>query len=160
MKIGVISDTHLPGHDERLQKIIDEHFAGADCILHAGDIIDLGVLEMFGRRDVNAVHGNMDLPATKRALPRSLVVEVRGFRIGLIHGYGIEGPLEEGLLKIFGSIDCVVYGHTHQADNHRREEVLFFNPGSPVDKLFTKRNTVGIIEVGENIEGRIVEVDY
>ena len=38
MKIGVISDTHLRGPDERLLDIIRKHLHDAVLILHAGDL--------------------------------------------------------------------------------------------------------------------------
>ena len=60
MRIGVISDTHLPGYDKKLKTIVERYFRDVDLILHAGDLVDLGVLEVFGNRPVKAVCGNMD----------------------------------------------------------------------------------------------------
>jgi len=51
-----------------------------------------------------------------------------------------------------------VYGHTHRAANEVRDGILFFNPGSATDKRFASRNTIGILEVGEKINGKIIEL--
>lgn len=50
IKIGVISDTHLDDYDPKMQKRIAGYFDDADLILHAGDMVDLNVLKMFGIR--------------------------------------------------------------------------------------------------------------
>ena len=60
--LGVISDTHLRGPDDRLLAIVRTHFHDAGMVLHAGDLVDLAVLEAFGDRDVFAVCGNMVSP--------------------------------------------------------------------------------------------------
>ena len=52
VKIGVLSDTHISGFDQNLKKIIDEHFSDVDLIFHAGDLVDLCVLDLFGDKDV------------------------------------------------------------------------------------------------------------
>ena len=69
IKIGVISDTHLPGYDKGLKNIIDKHFGDADLIVHAGDLVDLRVLDMFAGREIKAVCGNMDYSQVKEELP-------------------------------------------------------------------------------------------
>ncbi len=48
VRIGVVSDTHLSGFDENLKKNIDEHFSDVDLVFHAGDLVDLCVLDLFG----------------------------------------------------------------------------------------------------------------
>ncbi|MDD2670766.1 MAG: metallophosphoesterase family protein [Syntrophales bacterium] len=156
MKIGVVSDTHLKGYDERLKRIADKYFADAGLILHAGDLVDLRVLDAFSGREVRAVHGNMDPGETRGALPEKTVVEAGGFRIGLIHGWGSPFGLGRKLRKEFADIDCLVYGHSHYPDN-RRDGILYFNPGSAAGNLMWTGKTIGMLEIGENgISGRII----
>ena len=63
MKIGVLSDTHVPHAFPVLPPKVFEVFAGADLILHAGDIVSLDVLtELEAIAPVEAVAGNMDGP--------------------------------------------------------------------------------------------------
>ena len=159
MKIGVISDTHLNISDDRLEKIVEDHFHGVELVLHAGDIVDLGVLEVFKDKQVYAVSGNMDPDSVREVFPKKRVVEIEGRRIGLIHGWGSPSGLEEKLLLEFEDVSCIVYGHTHRAMNEVKGGVLLFNPGSPTDRRFARHNSVGILEIGEEIVGTIIYLD-
>ena len=51
MKIGVISDTHIPDMSPVLSTRIVDAFKGLDIILHLGDISELYVLEEFQERE-------------------------------------------------------------------------------------------------------------
>lgn len=157
MKIGVVSDTHLREANDYLRRISERFFSDAEMVLHAGDLINAAVLGAFKGKDVRAVRGNMD---QDDSLPEKLVIEVGPVRIGLIHGWGMPFGIEAKLLKQFENIDCLVYGHTHAAANHVKDGVLLFNPGSPTDRMFAARNTVGILEVeGGSVAGRILEIN-
>ncbi|MBN1613536.1 MAG: metallophosphoesterase family protein [Deltaproteobacteria bacterium] len=158
MKIGVISDTHLTGYSERLQHLIDRHFADVEMILHAGDLVDLAVLSMFGTRDVRAVSGNMDPPSVREVLPEWMVLELGGLRIGLVHGWGSPAGMENRLLRVFDRVDCLVFGHSHQPMNRLRDGVLLFNPGSATDRRFASRNSLGILNISGGISGEIIEL--
>ena len=159
MKIGVISDTHLKGHDIWLERIVEKYFSDVELILHAGDIVELSVLDIFRGKEVYAVRGNMDSASVRRSFPEKLILEVEGHKIGLIHGWGMPYGMEDKLIKEFEGIECLVYGHTHQATNKMKDNVLFFNPGSPTDHLFARQNTLGILEIGETITGKIIKIE-
>ncbi len=159
MKIGVISDTHLAAPDGRLEKIAKDHFQGVELILHAGDIVDIRVLEAFGDTRVCAVCGNMDGASVRDMFPEKRVLEVEGWRIGLIHGWGSPSGLEERIIREFEDVACIVYGHSHRPNNEVRDGVLLFNPGSPTDNRFAQGNSVGILDVGESIVGTVVNLD-
>jgi len=158
VKIGVISDTHLSGYDVRLARIAAQHFKDADLILHAGDLVDLHVLDIFAGKEVKAVSGNMDNMPVKDELPEQLIFEIKGFKIGLIHGWGSPLGLEEKLLAKLGDVNCVVYGHTHKPANYKENGILFFNPGSAVDKRFADTRSIGILEIDKEIKGRIITI--
>ena len=158
VKIGVLSDTHIGGFDQNLKQVIDEHFSDTDLIFHAGDLIDLTVLDMFGDKDVRAVYGNMDNIRARQELPEQLILEINGFRIGLIHGWGAPHGMEKKLLDKLGRLDCIVFGHTHYPVNQNIDGVYFFNPGSAVDKRFAPFRSIGILEVGHEIAGRIIKI--
>lgn len=161
MKIGVISDTHLGGYDERLARILHEPFRDVDMVLHAGDLVDAAVLDIFAPREVRAVCGNMDPPYVRDNLPEYLIMEIEGYKVALIHGWGMPFGIEKRLLDRVGMVDCLIYGHTHQPVNEKREGVLFFNPGSATDRRFATANTVGIISFGPEIASEIVPLtDY
>jgi uncharacterized protein len=158
VKIGVISDTHLTSCDERLKRLLKDIFRDVDLILHAGDLVDIKVLDAFAGKEVKAVCGNMDLPSVRRALPRKLVLDLNNHKVGLIHGWGMPFGIEGKLLKEIGRVDCLVYGHTHRAANAVKDGILFFNPGSATDTRFSSRNTVGMLEIGNGIRGEIIEL--
>jgi len=62
MKIGVISDTHIPNRAKEIPPKVLEMLKGMDMILHAGDLVELSILEILKSicPDVRAVWGNMD----------------------------------------------------------------------------------------------------
>jgi hypothetical protein len=158
VKIGVISDTHLSGYDERLKKIADEHFADVDIIIHAGDLVDLRVLDIFTGYEVKAVCGNMDYPSVKEKLPDQLLFEIQGFKFGVVHGWGTPAGIEERIAAQTGRLDCLVYGHSHAPACHKKDGMLFFNPGSPTDRRFAVYRSIGILEIDKGVSGRIINL--
>lgn len=162
MRIGVLSDTHIQDISEGipfLQSLAERYFAGAGIILHAGDIVNPDVLMAFADRTVHVVRGNMDSSAGD--LPYRKIIEVGGFRIGLIHGWGAPATLEERVQREFKEerLDCLVFGHSHHPVCHRRDGLLLFNPGSPTDRRWAPFHSVGLLELGTSIEGRIIRLD-
>jgi len=158
VRVGVISDTHLDGFDDQLKSVIMRQFADADLILHAGDLVDLAVLEIFSPKEVKAVCGNMDNRRVREKLPEQLIFEVQGFKFGLMHGWGSPWGIEEKILARLGDVDCVVYGHTHKPSNYKKDKVLFFNPGSAAQRRFNSSRTLGILEIDKEITGRIIYI--
>ena len=158
IKIGVISDTHLEDYDDKMRKRIAEHFSDVDMILHAGDMVDLRVLDIFRGKEIKAVCGNMDNYYVREKLPENLLFEIKGFKFLLIHGWGSPLDIEERISAGFKNVDCIVYGHTHKPANHKKDNVLFFNPGSAVDRYFASSRTIGILEIDKSIAGRIINI--
>jgi putative phosphoesterase len=160
MRLGIISDTHCSRITETIQLVADRYFADVDLIIHAGDIVEADVLDVFAGRDVYAVTGNMDLQSVRRRFPQKQVLEINGHRIGIIHGWGAPFDIEEKLVKEFDNIDCLIYGHTHQAVHYEKDGIVYFNPGSPTDSHFSDRRTVGIIEIDDGglLRGQIIEL--
>lgn len=161
MKIAVISDTHVPHKFEKIPQRMKEALVGVDLILHCGDIVIPRVLEEISQyAPVKAVAGNHDLERFANTLPRKRVVEVAGFRIGMIHGDELEEMhvtktqqrdlLYEVVVQPFlydEPVDCIVFGHSHkpliepfqavfQPPNRPgvriKQDVLIFNPGTPL----------------------------
>ena len=158
MKIGVISDTHLPDSSPELERIHATYLKDVDMILHAGDMVEAGVLDVFLPKKIEAVAGNMDLPSVKNNFPIKKTIKVNGFKIGLIHGWGRPDGIEERIRREFTNVDCLVYGHTHRPANHVVKGVLFFNPGSLTEKCYTKANSLGILEITDRIHGTIINL--
>lgn len=160
MRIGVISDTHIPKTANDLPKAVYDAFEKVDMIIHAGDFADLTVLENLRKiAPVKAVYGNMDAQEIVRALNKKEIIQVGKLKIGLIHGWGPP----KGLLKLVAgefdkNIDAIIFGHSHAALNERIGSTLFFNPGSPTDKIFAAFSSYGIIEVNTKIKGEIIKI--
>jgi hypothetical protein len=158
IKIGVISDTHLADYDDKMRRDVAKYFSDVDMILHAGDMVDLRVLQIFGGKEVKAVCGNMDNFSIKEKFQEHLLFEIKGFKFLLIHGWGSPWGIEEKISARFKNVDCIVYGHTHKPANHKKDNVLFFNPGSAVDKFIGSSRTIGILEIDKDIKGRIINI--
>ena len=160
MKIGVISDTHIPLVCERLPEKIKEHFKGVDMILHAGDMIDMSVIDALREiaPNVEAVRGNMDSLKIQQTLPEKKIISAGKYKIGLIHGWGAPQDIMERLEREFKDVDIIVFGHTHSPINIRQNNVLFFNPGSPTDTVHAKELTIGILELNGKPKGRIIKL--
>ncbi len=162
LTIGVLSDTHFTDPFEGagfFRRLCESCFADASIILHAGDLVHPDALLGFGDCPVYAVRGNMDPSA--RELPLRRVVEIGPFRIGMIHGWGAPEGLEERVLAEFSDerLDALVYGHSHRPVCHLRKGLLLLNPGSPTDRRQAPTHTVGLLDVGETLTGRIVSLD-
>lgn len=158
VKVGVLSDTHVSGFDKNLKTIIDEHFSDVDLIFHAGDLVDLSILDLFGDKEVRAVCGNMDNQRVRQELPEQRLMDIGGFKIGLIHGWGSPEGIERKLADRLGRLDCIVFGHTHYPVNRIIDGIYFFNPGSAVNKRSAKNRSIGILEIGKDIAGRIITI--
>jgi len=160
MKIGVVSDTHIPESATDLPSELLQGFEGVDLILHGGDILDCSVLdELETIAPVHAVRGNMDHFPRSYGLPEKLVVEAEKFRIGLIHGHGAPDGLERRVIKEFDDVHCIVFGHAHRPFNEVIDGVLLFNPGTPTDRRFAPYRSFGILDVADRITGRIIRLD-
>ncbi|MDD3344980.1 MAG: metallophosphoesterase family protein [Candidatus Omnitrophica bacterium] len=161
MKIGVISDTHIANKAEHIPRIILDVFKQMDMVMHAGDMVDLKVVDELRSAcpKVVAVAGNMDHDAVKKKYPVKQIIEVSGHKIGLMHGHG--APLNlVGLLKDSfkdDKPDVVVFGHSHKPMNEFIEGVLFFNPGSATD-FTAEYNSYGIIEINGGVNARVIKI--
>ncbi len=162
MRIGVIADTHIPDRAGEIPKIILEEFKKVDMVVHAGDLVDLGVLDKLrgACSQVKAVRGNMDHEAVRNKLPEKEIFKIGNYRFGVMHGYGAPNSLVDLLASIFQNdkVDIVIYGHSHRGASEKRGNTLFFNPGSPTDKIFSPYNSYGIIEINDKIEARIIKL--
>lgn len=160
MKIGVISDTHLSGPTTELRRLARGLLSDTELILHAGDLVQLAVLDVFADKEVVAVYGNKDHPLVCNQLPQHAVVEARGYRIGLIHGSGRVRGIEERVIEQFSDVHCIVYGHTHQPVNRILQGILMFNPGSfKTNFPFIHGRSIGILTIDNGLSGEIITSD-
>lgn len=162
MKIGVLSDTHIPERAGELPAKFLRELAGLDMVVHAGDLVDLSVLDALKKAcpDVRAVAGNMDPEEVRRALPEKLVFKTACKSIGVVHGYGPPQGLPERVRGLFkkDKVDIIIFGHSHQPFCDDSSTPFLFNPGSPTDTIFAPYKSFGIIEIEDEITMRIVKL--
>ena len=153
MRIGLLSDTHLPALIRSLDQLGPEpadFFSTVDLILHGGDLTSpmiLDWLEQFA--PVVCATGNND-PMPDPRTKDVQMLEVEGWQIGMVHSLDREfRPMNE-LQTIFPSpVDIMVAGHTHQEVLEYREGVVLMNTGSitfPHHKEL-RLGTVGLLEL-------------
>jgi putative phosphoesterase len=162
MKIGVLSDTHIPRRAPALPEILLRAFAGAGHIIHAGDIGDLSVIRALEQiAPVTAVAGNIDPPGVSELFGDKKLITLGGFAFGIVHGHGSGGSTIDRALAAFGGqeTDCIIFGHSHTPFCGYYGGRLLFNPGSPTDKRKNKYFSFGVIETGESLSLRIVFFD-
>jgi hypothetical protein len=160
MKIGVLSDTHIRQPDQLLPRQLVKDFSDADLIIHCGDWVELSVLnQLTPLAEVKGVFGNMDHHSITTNMPEVLELELEGFQLGVTHGWGPPAGLENRLPKKFaGILDLIIYGHTHEAVFHRKDNIWFLNPGSPTDTNFADRQTYAILTLDDEINAEIKEL--
>lgn len=162
MQIGVVSDTHFRSLREGIalfERLLQGPFAEVELILHAGDVGAPQILDGFLDVPLVAVRGNTD--AVNASLPEQRVLELAGYRIGLMHGWGPLAGLETRVLGEFSGVrlDCLIYGHSHYPVCRRDGGLLLFNPGSPTDRRSAPWHSVGVLESGQTLVGRILALD-
>lgn len=141
-RIGVISDTHGLLRDSAVQAL-----NGCSLIIHAGDVGDLAVIDQLEQiAPVRAVRGNMDHAPWAKMLDETQIIDIGGNRVFVIHDVG-----KLGFSKGLGGVSLVIYGHSHKPLIDRRDDILFFNPGSAGPRRFDYPVTVGDLRI---IDGR------
>lgn len=160
MKIGILSDTHIPTVGESIPASLLKAFENVDLIIHAGDLVRLEVLDALNSlAPVKAVYGNMDQPEVKQELPDKLRISIEGIKIGVIHGWGAPNGLSKRIRLSFPDCNCIIFGHSHSPMYQWSEDVLFLNPGSPTDKRFSPTNSFALLNVEEKkLEGKIIHL--
>jgi putative phosphoesterase len=159
LKVGVISDTHIPAIAPSLPPAVFKIFKGVDLILHAGDIVELSVLdELSALAPVVAVAGNMDGSEVHLKLPSKKIIPLGGYSIGLIHGKYKIDIQRKMIMKEFNKVDLIVYGHSHMPFWGKFDNVYFLNPGSPTDKRYAPYNSVALLHVGDELTAEIIRL--
>jgi len=159
LKAGILSDTHMVRPDEQFSRLAEHCFADCSVIIHAGDLTNASVLDVFQGKEVYAVHGNMCDASSYRNLPRETRFSFGRFTIGLTHGAHLGRDIEGSLWNLFPEVDCMVYGHTHHAVCHRQGGILIINPGSfRSTGRWGAPGTYAIIEAEDTLRATLHEV--
>jgi uncharacterized protein len=146
VRLAIISDTHLPRGGRALPAACVEHLRAADALLHAGDLIELSVLEELQALGppVHAVRGNVDSAAVQAQLPLTRIVDAGGARIAMLHDAGPATGRLERLRRRFPQAQAAVFGHSHIPLRETAGGFTIFNPGSPTERRRSPQHTMGI----------------
>jgi len=149
MQLAIISDTHMPRGARTIPPACLERCRAADAILHAGDLVDVPVLELLRSLGppLHAISGNVDTEAVRRLVPARLQLELGGARIGMVHIPGPAAGRLERLRADFPRCDAVIFGHTHMPEHAERDGFQIFNPGSPTERRRAPARTMGLATV-------------
>ncbi len=148
--VGLISDTHVPKRARDLPQKIFEIFEKVDYIVHAGDLVELAVIDELEQiAPVLAVQGNMDGFEVADAFPRMNSLKVLDWKIGVMHdpdvAFGFDKMRE---LVNQNGFNVFIYGHTHVANITWEEKTLYINPGSPtVPASIMSKPSVAILKI-------------
>ena len=161
MKLGLISDTHIPTVAKEIPREVETAFQGVDMVLHAGDIQVIRALDWLERiAPVYAAEGNNDEGLVDPRIKPVQMLEVEGLTVAVVHVFNYpELPLD----RFFkGKADVVVYGDTHVPEVIRENGFLRVNPGSPTapgPNMYLGLGHVAILEIKDgNADAWIVEL--
>ena len=150
MRIGIISDTHGLLRPEAIKQL-----AGADHIIHAGDIGTPEVIE--GLRKIGpttAIRGNIDAGEWAKDYPDTELVVLGGRALYVLHNLKeIKlDPAESGF-------DVVISGHSHRPKIETKNGILYVNPGSAGPRRFKLPIAVATLTLSaRTILPRILEI--
>lgn len=138
MRIGLLSDTHIPEVAQAVPLEVLQAFRGVDLILHAGDIYIPRVLdELQDIAPVLAAEGDDDYGDTLRdeRVKRKHVLKLKGHTLWLIHErcyfntFTSQQSTKPALQDKDDGPDIVVFGHEHRVIVQHSGDVLYVNTG-------------------------------
>jgi putative phosphoesterase len=165
MRIGLLTDTHLPSTIRHLWDEVKDAFAGVDLILHGGDIVSPRVLDWL--EDIAptlAARGNNDGGWEDWRMQDLQVLDLEGWRVALIHDMEPEDRPIADLSAFYlkgERADIIITGHTHFERMDYRDGVLQVNTGSPTHPHLwsTRLGTVGLLDLAPGkITARVIRL--
>jgi uncharacterized protein len=152
MRLLLLADTHVPRRARDLPAQVWHQVAQADVVLHAGDWVDLGLLDALTAKAARLVAcwGNNDSAALRARLPERADAVLGGLRFTVVHETGAAGGREARMSRLYPDTDVLVFGHSHIPwDTTTTTGLRLLNPGSPTDR---RRQPCGTYMTA-NVEG-------
>ena len=137
MRLLLISDTHVPRRARDLPAPVWDQVANADVVIHAGDWVDVALLDELERRSARllACWGNNDGPELRARLPERADATVDGVRFTVVHETGAAAGRDTRMPRLYPETDVLVFGHSHIPwDTTTDTGLRLLNPGSPTDR--------------------------
>jgi len=160
MRLVAIADTHIPDRCIDIPDALFKEIQKADLIVHAGDFTSAEHFNYLrSLKPLEAALGNLDATGLREFLKEKEVFTIQKFKIGVMHGFGSAENVLQNIRRSFDdSFDLVIFGHTHNSFKEKIGKTIFFNPGSPTDKIFAFYNSYGIIDIQDTIEITLVRL--
>lgn len=157
MRLLLIADTHVPRRAKALPQVVLEQVDAADVVVHAGDWVDVGLLDALAARTrVIGCYGNNDGPALRARLPEVARAELEGVRLAVVHETGASAGRDERMASLYPDIDVLVFGHSHIPwDATASTGLRLLNPGSPTDR---RRQPFGTFMTAVAADGQLSDV--
>lgn len=136
-RLLIIADTHVPKRARQLPPEVWEEAEAADVVIHAGDWVNLELLDELEHRTrrLIGVYGNNDGADLRARLPDIARVDIEGIRFAVIHETGAATGRETRMDAAFTDVDVLVFGHSHIPwDTLTPNGMRLLNPGSPTDR--------------------------
>lgn len=134
-KIGIISDTH-----GLLRPEVMEILKTCDCIFHGGDINRPEILDQLRPlASIYAVRGNNDKEWAE-GLAKTLRFTIESVVFFMTHN-------KKDAAWDLGTVQVVVFGHTHKYLEQNIDGRLWLNPGSCGKRRFDQEITMAVMTV-------------
>jgi hypothetical protein len=137
VSVVFVSDTHVPKRARDLPDSLWDRIETSDVVVHAGDWVDVALLDEMERRSrrLVGVYGNNDHGALRVRLPEVAHVNIEGLRVAVVHETGGAPGRERRCADRFPDVDVLVFGHSHIPwDTTTGTGLRLLNPGSPTDR--------------------------
>jgi len=168
MRIGLISDTHIPEVTRVFPPEVMQAFDGVDLILHAGDVYDPAVLdELECIAPVFAARGDDDYwPESKddKRVKERHVLSLDSQALWLVHARSywlmkeVKDLMESQERNGIDIPNIIVHGHLHRPSIEHANGILVVNSGSPTFLEYRSGlGTVGILTINSGqVDAHIV----
>jgi uncharacterized protein len=137
VQLLLIADTHVPRRARDLPAQLWAEVDEADVVVHAGDWVDVGLLDRLEARASRLVacYGNNDGPELLGRLPLVARTELDGLRTAVVHETGDAKGRERRCEEEYADVQLLVFGHSHIPwDTTTESGLRLLNPGSPTDR--------------------------
>ena len=137
MRLLLLADTHVPKRARDLPRQVWDEVARADVVVHAGDWVDVALLDALQARSARllACWGNNDGADLRARLPEVARAELDGLRVAVVHETGAATGREARAAAAYPDTDLLVFGHSHIPwDTTAPGGLRLLNPGSPTDR--------------------------
>jgi putative phosphoesterase len=166
--IGLIGDTHIPSRLPEIPQHIIDDFKDKkiDFLVHLGDFTSYHVYkrlqDIFGKDRFIGIAGNMDDSKLRKELPRTIELDLFGYKIFMTHGAGGPDTIIEHLNKKLdlSKYDIIIFGHVHRPYNEKwRDGKLYISPGIPKARRSTDISSYGYLKISqEEVEPKIINI--